>query len=125
MNVVKVTEKQIQGKRLQEIVDALNLNQQRFSRLIQNSQSHVSRAIKGEKGISFGMLQKMLRQYPQININRIFTGLGPVLFSSEAIQTVEESQAPYGDPLSEARQHLKSALDLLDHCQKMPDDKEK
>jgi len=90
-----VTNNELQGQRLADIMNTLNLNQSEFSRLTKVVQSHISRCLKGEKAVSNGMIVKIVRTFPNVNINRIFTGNGPVLLS-DAQSFVHENGFPYG-----------------------------
>lgn len=117
------------GDRLFEILAALNLNQSKFCETTGVGQSHLSRAIKGEKGISFLMLEKISLRFPQINISRIFTGIGPVVFPIDNILTVQEPDPQYfADPAKRIDFYKKIIIEmfhLLEDCQKMTNNEKK
>lgn len=114
-----------------DILRALKLSQTELSEKSHISQSHISLVINEKKGISYGMIEKMMRHFPQVNVNRIFTGRGPVLLPDwEQYDQVGEPSIPYGnaDPLAQARYHLVCALREVDraiakNCQ--PDEEKK
>lgn len=117
--------------RLAEILRAMNINQIELSKKARISQSHLSLVINEKKGISYGMIEKLMRHFPQVNVNRIFTGRGPVLLPDwEQYDQVGEPSMPYGraDPLAQVRYHLVYALREVDeaiakNCQ--PDEEKK
>lgn len=123
-----MTNKQRQGERLEEILFALEIGQKHFCDKTGVQQSHMSLALKGVKGISFGMLEKTIRAFPNVNLNRIFTGEGPILFSQSYMSEVQEPRAQYGaqgrcDHLQAIRQRLVQSLTIIEHliaedCQK-------
>lgn len=125
-----MTNKELQGERLQEILFALNISQNTFCEMTGSQQSHLSNAIQGKKGISFGMLEKTMRTFPQVNLNRIFTGEGPVLYSTytNISSEVRERGAVYAakgrcEHLEALRQRLLQSLTIIEHiiaedCQK-------
>lgn len=104
------------GEALVDILNALNIKQIELSKRTHIVQSHLSLVIHGKKTISYGMIEKLIRVFPQINTNRIFTGNGPVLLPEwQQRDRVEEPQALYEDSsLHQARQHLVSALREID-----------
>ncbi len=126
---MEVTKNQVQGLRVAAILNALNMKQARFAQETGIKQSQISKVVNGSKQLSFGMIEKILAVYPHININRVFTGYGPVLLPVEQLDVVSESQAQYiVDPkknLEFLRKHLVTAIQLLDSCQKLPDDENK
>lgn len=112
-----MTKKASHGQIMVDILTALNIKQTELSKQTKIVQSHLSLVIHGKKGISYGMIEKLIQVFPQINTNRIFTGSGPVLLPKwQQYDTVEESQAPYktDDPLFRARHHLLAALGEVD-----------
>lgn len=122
-------DKQIQGERLQEILFALNIKQKQFCDITGIQQSHMSNAVQGKKGISFGLIEKMIRAFPNVNTNRIITGDGPVLlFEPDMLQIIKEPSAYYGQSdtcthLDALRQRLVQSLAIVEHiiannCQK-------
>lgn len=105
--------------RLSDILNALNLNQTQLSKKTKIVQSHISAVIKEKKGISYGMIEKLIQHFPQVNVNRIFTGRGPVLLPDwEQYDQVGEPSMPYGraDPLAQVRYHLVCALREVDEA---------
>lgn len=107
------------SRRLSDILNALNLNQTELSKKAGIVQSHISAVIKEKKGISYGMIEKLMRHFPQVNVNRIFTGRGPVLLPDwEQYDQVGEPSVPYGstDPLAQTWYHLVCALREVDRA---------
>lgn len=105
------------SQRMTEILFALNVNQTELAETAGIVQSHISAVIRQKKGISYGMIEKIILHFPQVNVNRIFTGRGPVLLSDwEQPDQVGESSVPYekADPLSKTRHHLVCALREID-----------
>lgn len=115
-----MTNKEQQGERLAFVIIALDLSQIKFCQHSGIQQSHLSNAIKGKKGISFTMLEKIATHYPRVNINYIFTGVGPVLLEEYQVSELREPSAPYGtktrcEHLDALRQRLSQSLAIVEH----------
>lgn len=76
------------GMRLEKILIALNISQLSFSKKVGINQSFLSAIINDRKEMSRGMLQKILKHYPQINSNWLFTGHGGVFMPDESTDMV-------------------------------------
>lgn len=123
-----MTKYSAKGKRLADVLDSLNLNQVQFAEKIGMSQSQVNRSLSDQKNVSSGMIEKMLNAFPIININRLFTGVGPVLLEEYQVHELREPSAPYGtktrcEHLDALRQRLSQSLVIVEHiiaenCQK-------
>ena len=112
-----MTNEESQRLRIVQILNALNLNQTQMAQVTGIKQSQLSKVIGGQKGLSAGMIERMLDQFPHININRVFTGLGPVLLPVGNSTRVEEPASPYGDKCAQlhaVRDHLVSCVQNID-----------
>lgn len=114
-----MTELQQQGERFSSILEALQINQTTFCKTAGIQQSYLSNILSGKKTISGGLIQSMMYAFPHVNVNRIFTGRGPVLLPDwEQYDQVGEPSMPYGraDPLAQVRYHLVCALREVDEA---------
>lgn len=123
-----MTKYSAKGKRLADVLDSLSLNQVQFAEKIGMSQSQVNRSLSDQKNVSSGMIEKMLNAFPIVNINRLFTGVGPVLLEEYQVRELREPSAPYGtktrcEHMEALRQRLSQSLTIVEHiiaenCQK-------
>lgn len=115
--VGNMTKMKLHGERFAAILEALQINQITFCKKAGIQQSYLSNILSGKKTISGGLIESMMYAFPQVNVNRIFTGLGPVLLSDlEQYDQVGEPSMSYktADPLAQTRYFLVCALREID-----------
>ena len=109
----------LHGERFATVLEALQINQITFCKKAGIQQSYLSNILSGKKTISGGLIESMMYAFPRVNVNRIFTGRGPVLLPDwEQYDQVGEPSVPYGstDPLAQTRYHLVCALREVDRA---------
>ena len=71
-----MTEKQLQGERLEILIDALNLNQSTFSKRVNVAQSYINRIISGQKSLSHKVITNITNGFSHVNMNWLINGAG-------------------------------------------------
>ena len=92
-----MTEKQLQGERLEMLIDALNLTQVTFSKKVKVSQSYVNRILSGEKSLSHKVITNITTGFTTVNVNWLLTGIGDMFLptSGDTSDILNESIAVY------------------------------
>ncbi len=65
--------------RLEEFIHFKNLSLYAFENSIQASRGSISKAIKHEKSIGTNVVENILKEYPELNPNWLFTGKGEMI----------------------------------------------
>lgn len=89
--VVKVTEKEEQGMRLEQLRNNLKLNQKTFAKALGISQGYLSQILLGKKSISYRILNSITNGFKKVNVEWLLSGQEP-MFKPE--QTSDRPQTP-------------------------------
>jgi transcriptional regulator with XRE-family HTH domain len=107
---VDLTKKEEQGARLFSLLEALNLSQTEFAERIGVSQAYVNRMIKGDKSISYKVIDGITIGFRHVNITWLLTGYGYKFLpetNDEKVAAVSEPEVIYlpksTDPLNDLR----------------------
>ena len=87
-----------QGARLQQLIKALKTNQTGFANLVNVSQSNINKMVRGVKGISKTVINKLLLGHKDVNVHWLLTGEGDMflLHPERLADQVAESAVVYG-----------------------------
>lgn len=101
-----------QGKRLDLVLNWLNVRQKGFAKISGISQGHVSAMLHGKKNISYESLNRIAHVIPEISINWLLTGLGSMFVEVEkTYKQPDDNPQKVGEPDSEYRKDI--PLDYL------------
>jgi transcriptional regulator with XRE-family HTH domain len=121
-----LTQKEEQGLRLRELINALEISQTEFSAQVGVTQSYLSRVLSGNKSISWKMTIGISKSFPEVNQNWLTSGHGEMFLSrsekkydefEDLPSAVGEGGSGYGDPLLALRRmvddyrEMKAALE--------------
>lgn len=90
--VVKVTEKEDQGLRLEQLRINLKMTQKAFAKALGISQGYLSQILLGKKNISYRILNSISKGFKKVNVQWILTGHGQI-FKSDAVVEPKEAEA--------------------------------
>lgn len=87
------------NSRLQQFLDAENINQAQFADSIGVARASVSHILAGRNRPGYDFIANMLKRYPELNIEWLFTGQGK-MYKSKTAQKDTRPQPPAGDLFS-------------------------
>lgn len=85
--VVKVTEKEQQGMRLEQLRNNLKLNQKTFAKALGISQGYLSQILLGKKSISYRILNSITNGFKKVNVEWLLSGQEP-MFKAESTEGI-------------------------------------
>lgn len=91
--VVKVTEKEQQGMRLEQLRNNLKLNQKTFAKALGISQGYLSQILLGKKSISYRILNSITNGFKMVNVEWLLSGHEPMFKTEQHSNTPKASVA--------------------------------
>jgi predicted XRE-type DNA-binding protein len=87
-----------QGARLLQLIKALKTNQTGFADAVNVSQSNINKMVRGVKGISKTVINKLLLGHKNVNVHWLLTGEGAMFLTApgEPSDQVAEAAPAYG-----------------------------
>ncbi len=109
----------IEGARLQEFINSLNINGNKFSKQIGVSQPLISQVINGVRQFTRELGKKIASRYPNFNEAWIYTGKGQMLLEDSMVNS---NQFTEGEPRTLQDLEKDNKADPLFHLKEMLED---